>query len=321
MTPTPTSHIPVLLEPMIQTLAPRDGKVYIDGTFGAGGYTRVILAQAACRVVAFDRDPDAASRYENLPDDMRARCNFIDAPFSRLADELQVNNIEPVDGVVLDLGVSSPQIDQAERGFSFRFDGPLDMRMDPRVGSSAADIVNTTPEQELADILYQLGEERQSRAIARAIVAQRAQAPITTTGQLAAIIRRIVRQNPKDSSDPATRSFQALRLHVNQELPELQAVLVQALGVLAPGGRLVVVTFHSLEDRIVKQFFIDHSGRAARPSRHVPEQKNAMPAWLEVPKKSLITANQNELARNPRARSAKLRYAIRTSTPWHQGAA
>ena len=313
MTLSPDLHRPVMLREMLAAIAPADGEVYVDGTFGAGGYTQAILDAADCRVIAFDRDPEARARYDALPASVRDRCTFIDAPFSSLHSALSAQGITSINGVVLDLGVSSPQLDDAARGFSFRGDGPLDMRMDPRTGANAADLVNTLPERELADILFQYGEEKKSRAIARAIVDARRTQPITTTAQLANLIRRVIKASPRDTIDPATRSFQALRIAVNDELGELRAALQSALQCLAPGGRLVVVTFHSLEDRIVKQFFTTHGGRAPNTSRHLPTIGAATaPALLDLPTIKPIAPSDDEVAVNPRARSAHLRRAIRT---------
>lgn len=307
-------HDPVMLDEMLVAIDPQDGEVYLDGTFGAGGYTRAILNKANCKVIAFDRDPEARPRYDGMTAEHRARCTFVDAPFSEMAERLRALNISGVDGVVLDLGVSSPQLDDAARGFSFRFSGPLDMRMDPRVGESAADVVNSRDEEELANIIYIYGEDRKSRSIARAIVAARKIARIETTDQLASIIRRVIRVSPKDQSDPCTRTFQALRIFVNTELDELSAALRSAMTILNTGGRLVVVTFHSLEDRIVKQFFQTHGGRAARPSRYAPDIEIAAPL-LTLPTSKAIPPTEAEVRRNPRARSAHLRIAIRTDAP------
>lgn len=305
------THLPVMLREVLASLAPRDGDVIVDGTFGAGGYTAAITASARCHVYAFDRDPDAKARYNALPDDVKTNCTFIDAAFSDLAQEMKAHDIAALDGVVLDLGVSSPQLDDAARGFSFRFDGPLDMRMDPRVGQSAADLVNTMAERDLANLIYEYGEDKKSRSIARAIVAARAEGPITTTTALARIIRSVIRPSPKDTIDPCTRTFQALRIAVNGELDELRAVLRAALAMLKVGGRLVVVTFHSLEDRIVKQFFQTYSDRAARPSRYAPDVA-VSPPLLSLVSNKAIAPSDDEVAMNPRARSAHLRAAIRT---------
>lgn len=313
MTHSP-AHIPVMLPEVLTALAPAAGETYVDGTFGLGGYTRGILNAADCNVVAFDRDPAARAHYDSIPDDLRARCTFIDAPFSRLETELNTRETGTVNGVVLDLGVSSPQLDVPERGFSFRFDGPLDMRMDPRVGISAAEVVNTYDEAAIADILYTYGEEKKSRRIARAIVSTRKENPIKTTGHLASIIRSVMPKKGADPIDPCTRSFQALRIFVNDELDELRAALRAAVAVMSTGGRLVVVTFHSLEDRIVKQFMIDLSGRAAKPSRYAPAMDEA-PAYLTLINTKAIAASEDEVRTNPRARSAKLRACVRTNVP------
>jgi 16S rRNA (cytosine1402-N4)-methyltransferase len=315
MTAQPPVHIPVMMADMMAALGPQNGETYIDGTFGAGGYTTAILnAAKTAHVVAFDRDPEARARYDAMPDATRAHITFIDAPFSNMHDELAAHSISNVDGVVFDLGVSSPQIDNAARGFSFRFDGPLDMRMDPRAGLSAADIVNTYDERDLANIIFKYGEEHKSRAIARAIVNARKTAPIQTTEQLAAIIRTVIRPNPRDKIDPCTRTFQALRIAVNAELDELERALPAAVSVLKPGGRLVVVTFHSLEDRIVKDFFKTFSGRAPGASRHVPQTIQAEPL-LSIDTHRAQNASDDEAQKNPRARSAKLRVAVRTAAP------
>lgn len=302
-------HIPVMLDEVIRHMRPCAGEVYIDGTLGAGGYTRALLAAAECSVVAIDRDPEAHARAAAWKDDYGARLHLIHNTFGNVASCVD----DRVDGFVLDLGVSSMQLDQAGRGFSFRQDGPLDMRMDPSQGESAAALIARIGEKELADILYLYGEERQSRRIARTIVAARAENPITTTGQLAAIVRSCLPRAKHDEADPATRSFQALRIAVNDELGELERALRGAEMILKPGGRLVVVTFHSLEDRIVKHFIRDHSGDAPAPSRHLPHDptQNPAPTFTAQPRKAVLP-DADEIARNPRARSAKLRVAIRT---------
>lgn len=299
-----------MLDEVLAALAPRDGGVYLDGTFGGGGYAAAILQAASCTLWAIDRDPDAIARGAALAEKHPGRLHLIQGRFGSLLSLLAESGVKSLDGVVLDLGVSSFQLDQAARGFSFRADGPLDMRMG-RDGPTAADLVNALPEEELADILYELGEERLSRRIARAIVAARAEAPITRTAQLAEIVRRIV---PKDKSgiDPATRSFQALRIRVNDELDEIERALAQGAELLADDGRLVVVSFHSLEDRIVKRFMADAAGRAPAPSRHDP--RGMAPATS--PRFRLLTSrplrpSEAELARNPRARSARLRAVAR----------
>ena len=299
-------HIPVMLTEVLAQLAPRPEKIYLDGTFGGGGYAQAILQAAPCMLYAIDRDPAAIARGAALAARYPGKLHLIHGCFGAMLSLLAQAGITALDGVVLDLGVSSFQLDEAERGFSFRADGPLDMRMD-RSGPSAADIVNTLGERELADILYELGEERLSRRIARAIVIARAQAPIITTLQLADIIRAVV---PKDGSglDPATRSFQALRIHVNDELGEIARALEQATHLLNPGGRLVVVCFHSLEDRIVKRFMLHASGRTPAPSRHDPRGL----APRQTARFRLLTAKAlrpqgSETQANPRARSARLR--------------
>jgi 16S rRNA (cytosine1402-N4)-methyltransferase len=307
------SHVPVMLSEVIGLLAPRDGGRYLDGTFGGGGYAEVILGAASCTLWAIDRDPDAIARGASLA----ARypgLHLIHGQFGNMLALLAERGVTELDGVVLDLGVSSFQLDQAERGFSFRADGPLDMRMG-RSGATAADLVNRLPERELADTLFQLGEERASRRIARAIVVARSEAPITTTARLASIIRGVL---PPDRSgiDPATRSFQALRIKVNDELGEIERGLSQASALLAPGGRLVVVSFHSLEDRLVKRFMTDAAGRAPAPSRHDPRGL----AEREAPRFRLLTARPlrpgvAETAANTRSRSARLRALERLAVP------
>ncbi len=304
-------HIPVLLDEVIAALAPAPGMIMADGTFGAGGYTRAIIAGGA-RVHAFDRDPDAIAAGRTL-----AEANGADpllmlyhARFSDLADALRDGGVGQIDGVVFDIGVSSMQLDQPERGFAFSTDGPLDMRMG-RDGPSAADFLNLAAEVDIADVLFRYGEERQSRRIARAVVAAR---PLTTTRQFADVVRRALGWHPGMPKDPATRSFQAVRIHINGELDELAAGLAAAEAVLAPGGRLAVVTFHSLEDRMVKQFLREASGMVPAGSRHMPEPvRKAAPAF-EKPS-SAIRPGDAEIARNPRARSATLRWAVRSDAP------
>ena len=305
-----TVHIPVLLNEMLAAVAPRAGETIIDGTFGAGGYTTAILDAAPCRVIAFDRDPAAIARADALKAKYGERFEIVKSPFSEMAERLSERGIDAVDGIVLDLGVSSPQLDEPERGFSFRADGPLDMRMGD-IGPTAADLVNTMDEAELADIIHELGEERHARRVARAIVAARAEAPIETTGRLAEIVRRVVRKSA-DGIDPATRSFMALRLAVNDELGEVRRTLLSAETMLRTGGRLVVVTFHSLEDRLVKQFIARRSG-ATGGSRHLPMQQVQAPSFTAIGKS--LTAGTAELSANPRARSGRLRAAVRTAAP------
>ena len=299
-------HIPVLLPEVLTALAPRDGGVYLDGTFGGGGYARGILQAAACTLWAIDRDPDAIARGAALASEFPGRLHLLHGRFGDMLSLLDGQGVRQLDGVVLDLGVSSFQLDQAERGFSFRFDGPLDMRMD-HSGATAADLVNTLGEAELADTLYTLGEERASRRIAKAIVAARAEAPIMTTGRLASVIRAVL---PPDRSGhhPATRSFQALRIRVNDELGEIERALAQAARLLAPGGRLVVVSFHSLEDRIVKRFMGDIAGRAPGLSRHDPRSLDDRPtARFRLLTSKALRPQSDETDANPRSRSARLR--------------
>ncbi len=307
----PARHIPVLVRPALEHLNIRDGGVYIDGTFGAGGYARAILAAADCRVLALDRDPTAVARAAGLVEAAGGRLTVAQARFSALDQTAADLGMAAADGVVLDLGVSSMQLDEAGRGFSFRLDGPLDMRMEGQ-GPSAAEVVAAASERTLADIIFMLGEERHARAVARAIVRARAQAPIGTTGALAEIVGRVVRARPGDIH-PATRTFQALRLYVNDELGELARGLMAAERILKPGGRLVVVSFHSLEDRMVKTFLVGRAGTRAG-SRHLP-QAAPRPATFAIVTKKAVAPEPAEIARNPRARSAKLRAAERTAAP------
>jgi 16S rRNA (cytosine1402-N4)-methyltransferase len=307
----PARHIPVLVRPVVEHLNIRDGGIIIDGTFGAGGYSRAILAAADCRVLALDRDQTAVAQGAGLVDEAGGRLTVAQARFSTLDETAQAFGIAGADGVVLDLGVSSMQLDSPERGFSFRFDGPLDMRMEAD-GPSAADVVAAAAERTLADIIFTLGEERRSRAVARAIVRAREEAPIRTTGRLADIVARVVRARPGDIH-PATRTFQALRLFVNDEMGELARGLAAAERMLRPGGRLVVVSFHSLEDRMVKTFLTARAGSRAG-SRHLP-QAAPRPATFTVVTRRPVGPDESEVARNPRARSAKLRAAERTAAP------
>lgn len=307
-------HIPVLGRPALDFLNVHDGGVYIDGTFGAGGYTRAILSAANCKVIGIDRDQTAIARGADLVEEAQGRLTLVEDQFSNLDTIARECGYETVDGIVLDVGVSSMQLDQAERGFSFRFDGPLDMRMSGE-GVSAADIVNTASERDLATIIYVLGEERFSRQIARAIVKARAEARIETTRRLADLVASVVRAKPHEIH-PATRTFQALRIFVNDELGELATALNAAEHVLTPGGRLVVVSFHSLEDRIVKTFLASRS-ETRGGSRHAPEVKRAAPSFTVLTRRPVV-ADEEENARNPRARSAKLRAGERTDAPAHR---
>ena len=303
---TDAPHIPVLLDEVVAALAPAPGEVMVDATFGAGGYTRAILKTGAT-VIAFDRDPDAiregrAAGIEGL--------TLVHSDFSAMEAAIDA----PVDGLTMDIGVSSMQLDQAERGFSFQSDGPLDMRM-AQDGPSAADFLNTADEDAIADVLYQYGDEPKSRRVARAIVAAR---PLTRTGELAAVVRKALGHRPHDKKDPATRTFQAIRIHVNRELGELADGLAAAERVLKPGGRLAVVTFHSLEDRMVKRFLRERSGNTPGGSRHLPQAGAARAPSFETVGRG-IRAGETEVARNPRARSATLRTAIRTAAPaWNE---
>ena len=301
-----SSHIPVMLTEVLEALAPRAGATYLDATFGGGGYSAAILEAAPCTLWAIDRDAEAIARGASLAARFPGRLHLLRGTFGNMLALLAEHGVSELDGVVLDIGVSSFQLDDASRGFSFRVDGPLDMRMGQE-GPTAADLVNALPESEIADILYEFGEERASRRIAKAIVAARETAPIETTLRLAEIVRSVL---PPDRSGnhPATRSFQALRIRVNDELGEIERALAQAAELLAPGGRLVVVSFHSLEDRIVKRFMIQATGRTPAPSRHSPSSLTARaePDFRLLTHKALRPGD-TETTQNPRARSARLR--------------
>ena len=301
-TPPDAPHVPVLLKPLLEAVSPVSG-VWVDGTFGAGGYTRGLLAAGADRVIAIDRDPLTFRMAREWAGDYGERLTLTEGTFS----DLDLLAGQPVDGVVLDLGVSSMQIDEAERGFSFQKDGPLDMRMGES-GPTAADLVNGATEAELADILYHYGEERASRRIARAMVAGR---PFTSTLQLAKVVESCLPRAKPGQSHPATRTFQALRIAVNDEFGQLEAGLAAAERALKPGGRLAVVTFHSLEDRVVKRFFQMRSGAEGQGSRHAPARAEVRPAFTMLTRKA-IGPDDDELAANPRSRSAKLRVGRRT---------
>jgi|TARA_R100000049_G_scaffold2058_2_gene4683 16S rRNA (cytosine1402-N4)-methyltransferase len=311
---TGAPHIPVLLDEVIAALDPQPGDVVIDATFGAGGYTRALLERGAT-VHAFDRDPDAIAAGEAWPE------TKVDPPrlvlhrhrFSEMAEVMTAAGVARVDGIVMDIGVSSMQLDQAHRGFAFSSDGPLDMRMS-QDGESAADFLNTADEKSIADVLYLYGEERQSRRVARAIVAAR---PLETTGELARIVRKALGYKPHDKKDPATRTFQAVRIHINGELDELSHGLSAAERLLCEGGRLAVVSFHSLEDRIVKRFLREASSTPSA-SRHVPLAAQDDPVFLQVSK--AIKPGEAEIERNPRARSSVLRHATRTAVPAREAA-
>lgn len=301
-------HIPVLAREVVDALSPHDGGRYVDGTFGAGGYTAAMLDRADCQVFAIDRDPDAIVAGQALAERYAPRLRLIEGRFGDMVELLSAEGVAEVDGVALDLGVSSMQFDQADRGFSFRASGPLDMRMEKN-GVSAADLVNEADEAELADIIFRHGEERKSRRVARAIVEARKIKRIETTGELAEIVRRAVGPQGRDESDPATRTFQALRIAVNDELGELERGLAAAEQVLTVGGRLAVVSFHSLEDRAVKEFIRARAGRTPAPSRHAPPRAQAPAVSLRDLTRKPVQPSPAEIAVNPRARSARLRVA------------
>ena len=307
----PVRHVPVLAGPALELLRVRDSGVYVDGTFGAGGYSRAILATAGAQIIGIDRDRSAVAGGADLVQTAGGRLTLIEERFSALDAVARQFGHASVDGVVLDLGVSSMQLDQAERGFSFRLDGPLDMRMGSE-GPSAADVVAQASERDLADIVFQLGEERHSRAVARAVVAARRISPVNSTAALAEIVARVVHVRP-GAIHPATRTFQALRMFVNEELGELAAALAAAERILKPGGRLVVVAFHSLEDRIVKTFLAERA-RTAGVSRHRPDVAGPEPTFSLLTRRP-VAPDETEIARNPRARSAKLRAAERNGAP------
>ena len=307
-------HETVLLATTVTLLAPRAGATYVDGTFGGGGLSEAILAAASCRVIAIDRDPSAIAAGTALAEHSRGRLTLVEGRFGAMDELLASRGIGTVDGIALDLGVSSMQIDRAERGFSFRFDGPLDMRMGAD-GARAEDLVNNLSERELADIIHRYGEERHARRVARAIVAAR---PLHRTAELAAVVRKTVPQHGP-GIDPATRTFQALRMEVNDELGELDRALAAAERLLAPGGRLVVIAFHSLEDRQVKSFL---GARSTPPavSRHRPAGPHRDPSFRLLTRRP-VRPGEDEIFRNPRARSARLRAAERTAAPsWGEAA-
>jgi 16S rRNA (cytosine1402-N4)-methyltransferase len=301
-------HVPVLVDEVIAALAIHDGDILVDGTFGAGGYARAMLAAGAGRVIALDRDPEAIAAGPSLVPD--SRLTLVEERFSQMDRALAERGIDQVDAIALDIGVSSMQIDTAERGFSFQADGPLDMRME-KSGLTAAEYLNTAEEAEIARVLRDYGEEPRARAIARAIIAAR---PVERTAELAAIVRRAAGFRPGQKSDPATRTFQAIRIHLNAELDELADGLEAAERALRPGGRLAVVTFHSLEDRIVKRFFRERSGSSPASSRHRPVLVDPNEPTFERVARPVSPA-ERELSANPRARSARLRSAVRTAAP------
>ena len=314
--PASAPHIPVLINEVVAALNPAPGAIIVDATFGAGGYTRR-LVDGGATVHGFDRDPDAIAAAQAWPElsAKPPRLVLHQRRFSEIAEGLASAGIAAVQGVVFDIGVSSMQLDQAARGFAFSTDGPLDMRMSQE-GESAADFLNEASEEMIADVIYRYGEERQSRRIARAVVAAR---PLTTTGQFAHIVRKALGYRPGAPRDPATRSFQAVRIHINGELDELHAGLAAAERLLAPGGRLAVVCFHSLEDRIVKQFLRESAGAMPAGSRHMPVRGPSGEPVFEKPS-AAIRPGAAEEARNPRSRSATLRWAIRTAAPARKGA-
>jgi len=304
-------HIPVLMAEAVAALAIQPGETHVDATFGAGGYTRAMLA-AGARVIAFDRDPTAHAAAAPLLAEAGDRLTLIQAPFSAMASELAARGIDTVDGVVMDIGVSSMQLDQADRGFSFQYDGPLDMRMS-REGITAAEWLNTAAEAEISDVLDRYGEEPRHRRVANFIVGAR---PLARTGELAAVVRRALGHRPHEKKDPATRAFQAIRIHLNDELGELAAGLAAAEQVLRTGGRLSVVSFHSLEDRIVKRFLRERGGAMPAGSRHRPVvAQGPAPSFGDIAK--AVRPSDEEITVNPRARSATLRAGLRTaSAPW-----
>ena len=308
-------HIPVLLSEVLSALQIKDGETCIDGTFGAGGYSCAILQAANCNVLAIDRDPAAIEAGQSLVQELKPRLTLVSGRFGELDRIAEAEGLGAVDGVVLDIGVSSMQLDEAERGFSFLHDGPLDMRMSAS-GMSAADFLNTAAEAEIARVIFEYGEERRSRHIARAIVKERSERPFARTRELADLVFRVFRGQREEGKHPATRTFQGLRIYVNDELGELTRGLAAAERILKPGGRLVVVTFHSLEDRIVKRFLIERAGREPRGSRHLPEAsvKFSVPSFRIINTRPL-TPQKGELDVNSRARSARLRSAIRTGAP------
>ncbi len=311
-------HISVLLDEVLAILAPKDGEVFVDGTFGAGGYSRAILQAANCRVFGIDRDPRAIAFGRKMEAEFEGRLQVLQGPYAEMEKLLADVGVQKVDGVALDIGVSSMQIDEADRGFSFMRDGPLDMRM-AADGPTAADVVNTESEAELAKIIFHLGEERRSRAVARVLVERRETKPFTRTVELAEAVASVVRPSGK-GIHPATRTFQALRIFVNDELGQLTAGLAASERLLSPGGRLAVVSFHSLEDRRVKKFLSTRSTAHANPSRHLPPSEAGPAASFELIKRGTIKAGTDEISLNPRSRSARLRGAVRTvAQAWEDG--
>lgn len=312
---TDAPHIPVLLAEVTEGLDVAPGSRQVDATFGAGGYTRALL-DAGAEVIAFDRDPDAIAAGQALVAEADGRLTLIHAVFSSMGAEIEARGLAPVDGLTMDIGVSSMQLDEPERGFAAQADAVPDMRMSQE-GETAAEFLNTADEEAIADVLYHYGEEPRSRRVARAIVAAR---PIDSTLQLATVVRRALGHKPHDKKDPAMRLFQAIRIHLNRELDELAQGLVAAERLLRPGGRLAVVTFHSLEDRVVKQFLRTRSGAQPGGSRHLPQAATGPAPSFETIGRA-VRASDSEIARNPRARSATLRVAQRTAAAaWQEGA-
>jgi 16S rRNA (cytosine1402-N4)-methyltransferase len=312
--PAGDGHLPVLEAELVRALAPGDGALLIDGTFGRGGHARALLRAAGCRVLALDRDPEAVAAGAALVAEAGGRLVLRQGRFGDMAELARAAGFRPAAGVALDLGVSSPQLDRPARGFSFRADGPLDMRMEAQ-GPTAADLVNGLGEAELARIFRDYGEERHAGRLARAVVARRRERPFAGTVDLAGLVRRVVPAS-RDGIDPATRAFQGLRIAVNDELAELDRGLAAAEQVLAPGGRLAVIAFHSLEDRRVKRFLAERSGRAPAPSRHEPAAAASRPAaTFRLVTRRPVVPGEAEIAGNPRARSARLRVAERTAAP------
>ena len=316
---TEAPHVSVLLDEVVEALQPLAGALIVDGTFGAGGYSRAFLRHGA-EVIGLDRDPTVQPHADRLAAEFPGKFRLVREQFSRMEDALASLGVDKVDGVALDIGVSSMQLDQAERGFSFMRDGPLDMRMSDR-GRTAADLVNTTDESDLSRLFWKYGEEKQSRRIAHVLVRRRAEQPFERTLDLAEVVEQAVGGRRGAPTHPATRVFQALRIAVNDELGELEAALDAAERVLKPGGRLAVVTFHSLEDRIVKSFLTERAGRLPSGSRHAPPVQAGPAPTFELQFKGHRDPSDAEQAANPRARSAKLRAARRTEAPAWRAAA
>jgi len=308
-------HYSVMLNEVVEALNPKDGEVYVDGTFGAGGYSRAFLNKADCTVIAIDRDDTVKAAADSLKAEFGERFVFLKGCFGDVTALLDAAGFEKIDGFVVDVGVSSMQIDQAERGFSFKNDGPLDMRMDGAAELTAEHIVNEYEEEDLANVIYQYGEERLSRRIAKRIVMERGQERIVSTARLADIVRSVVPRSSKDKIDPATRTFQALRITVNDELGELERGLEGAQSLLNENGRLIVVSFHSLEDGIVKSFLNVNSGRVPNASKYLPSIIEEVSPTFTLIKRKAFTPSQAEIQENSRSRSAKMRVAIRTSAP------